>query len=175
MPPCPKRGGWRRNRRRRWGRGRREEEEGEADEEGRASTTATGRLDASRSLLGYLLGDSSRPLRASWGFLGSPRGFFERLGCPGGASSNLFLVSWGHLGALLEVVWGLLGDSWLNLGVHRSNKRVDPFTVFPSGPSDGPRGGLLGRSSGALGRSWGALGALFCLSWGSLGPSWSHL
>ena len=64
----------------RWGRGRREEEEGEADEEGRTSRRARGLLDASRSLLGCLLGASRRPLRASWVPLGDPRGFLERLG-----------------------------------------------------------------------------------------------
>ena len=34
---------------------------------------------------------------------------------------------------------------------------------------------LLGTSRGVKMISWGRLGALLGLSWGPLGPSWSHL
>ena len=120
---------------------------------------------APRSFLTCLLRPSWRPLRASWGPLGGPGGFLDRLGCLGGASWGLLGASWGHLGGLLEASWGLLGASWGHLGGHRSKKRVDPFRVPLSGPSSGPLGGLLGAS-------WGPPGGLLGPPGRFLGPSW---
>ena len=80
------------------GGGAGEEEEEADEEEGRTSRRARGLLDASRSLLGCLLGASWRPLGASWGLLGP---------------------SWAQLGGLVGRLGGLLGASWqlLDYGV----------------------------------------------------------
>ena len=105
MPPYPKRGGWRRNRRRRGGWGRREEEEGEADEEGRTSRGARRLLDASRSLLGCLLGSL---LEAYWGVVGASWRSRGPLG-----------ASWVHRGAS----WGLFPIARRPIAVARRDRQ----------------------------------------------------
>ena len=83
-------------------------------------------VNASRSLLGYILGAFWRPLGASWGSLGGPEGFLAVLGASGGplgaawgALGSLLGASGGHHGAILGPSWGLLeppgrllGPSW---------------------------------------------------------------
>ena len=129
MPPCPKRGGWRRNRRRRRGREMREKEGEEAGvDERRTSRRARGFLDASRSLLGCLFGCV---LEASWGVLGARR-----------LSQGLLGASWMPRGSVLGPLGGLLGAS--------SGPLVSLL---------GRIGGLLGASWGLLGASWGPSGA----------------
>jgi hypothetical protein len=141
-------------------------------------------LDASRSLLGYILG-------ASWVHLGAPLGspravlgvswaYWVPRGCLCGPLGGLLGASWsilGLFGGLLGPPWaygGILGASWGHLEGGRSKKRGALVSVAPPELLKSHPGPLLGRSWSARGRSWGRLGALLGPCWGS-GPSWGHL
>ena len=130
------------------------------------SEGSRGPLEAVLRPLGSLLGGTSGLPEASWGPLGGPGRFLDRLRRFGGAS-------WGLLGAS----WGPLGASWA-VGMPKRREGPNPSKTFVKltilasrGALGGPLGGLLGRLGGLFGR----LGALLGLSWGPLGPSWGHL
>ncbi len=90
---------------------------------GRASKRAEGLSDASRSLLGYILG-------AYWVHLGAPLGSPRAVlgvswahwvprGCLCGPLGGLLGASWsilGLFGGLLGPPWGPMGASWAPLG-----------------------------------------------------------
>ena len=162
MPPYSKRGGWRRNRRRRWGRGG-----GRRRRRGRR-TRKGGQAKGPEA--------SWMPLGVSWDvFLGTS---WRRLGAllaAPGASWSVLDASGEHIGAFWGYIAGLLEASWALPGaileaIDKKRLRVI-LDVPPSEPSNSPLGALLGCSGALLVSSWASLGPLPGPSWATLEPS----
>ena len=161
----------------------------------KASRGARGLFDASRSLVGYLLGRLSE---APWGVLGASLRSQGPLGA-------YWVPLWGPLGALGGRLGEFLGASWRHLGglsgpLGRLFGQSGGPRGWPPGPSwshlGGPPGALLGpplqniwrglficstarrllRFLGPQGMSWapsGPLGPSWCPLGARRAPSWS--